>query len=146
MVARAQLGFAPDLGPRDIDPRFGVVCVGARDVLIAFNVWIRGGVDAARDIAFAVREKDGGLPGVRALGLAMEGSLAQVSMNLTAPEDTGVQAAFAAVASQAGRLGVPIEKTELVGLVPERFLPPPDAEAARLLIEPGRSLEAALRA
>jgi glutamate formiminotransferase len=144
LIERAHLGFAPDLGPRDIDPRTGVVCVGARDVLIAFNVWLRAGVDSARAIATSIRERDGGLPGVRALGLEMEGDLSQVSMNLTSPEETGVEPAFAAVAWEAGRLGITVEATELVGLVPERFLPPPDAETARLLIEPGRSLESAL--
>jgi glutamate formiminotransferase len=144
LIERARSGFSPDVGPREIDPRAGVVCVGARDVLIAFNVWIEGDVEAARTIADAVRERDGGLPGVRALGLEMEGGRAQVSMNLTAPDRTGIEAAFAAVAGEARRLGGSVVRTELVGLVPERYLPPPDAEAARLFIEPGRSLESVL--
>jgi glutamate formiminotransferase len=144
LVERARLGFAPDLGPRDIDPRTGVVCVGARGPLIAFNVWIRGGSDVARAIADRVRESDGGLPGVRALGLELGDGLAQVSMNLTSPDETGIEAAFAAVASEAAGLDIRIDRTELVGLVPERYMPPPDAEATRLLAEPGRSLESAL--
>jgi glutamate formiminotransferase len=144
LMDRARTGLAPDLGPREIDPRTGVVCVGARDALIAFNVWIRSGPGAARAIARTIRERDGGLAGVRALGLEMSEGLAQVSMNLTRPEETGILAAFGAVVSEAVRMGIEVEATELVGLVPERYLPAPDAEAARLLIEPGRSLEAAL--
>lgn len=144
LVERASAGFAPDLGPRTIDARSGVVCVGARGTLIAFNVWIEAPVDTARRIAAVVRERDGGLPGVRALGLEMGPGRAQVSMNLTDPERTGIETAFAAVAAEAGRAGATVGGTELVGLVPERYLPSPDAEAARLLIEPGRSLESVL--
>jgi glutamate formiminotransferase len=144
LIERARLGFSPDLGPHDIDPRTGVVCVGARGVLVAFNVWLRAEVEVARAIASVVRARDGGLPGVRALGLDLGEGLSQVSMNLTAPDVTGIDAAFAAVASEAARAGAAVEHTEVVGLVPERYLPNPNAEAARLLVEPGRSLESAL--
>lgn len=146
LIERAALGFEPDLGPRAIDPRVGVVCVGARNVLIAFNVTIAGDAEVARSIADAVRERGGGLPGVRALGLDLGDGRSQVSMNLTAPDEAGVEAAFAAVSREAKQLGVSVEGTELVGLVPERYLPPADAEAARLLVEPGRSLETVLTA
>ncbi|MGH2775106.1 MAG: glutamate formimidoyltransferase [Actinomycetota bacterium] len=143
--SRAQRGLKPDFGGR-IDARLGVVCVGARAVLIAFNVWIKGDLAVARAIAGRVRESAGGLPGVRSLGLEIKPpDMCQVSMNLTAPDATGIETAFEAVEANAGALGAAVVATEIVGLPPRRYWPPPDAKATRLLREPGRSLEAALR-
>lgn len=135
---------APDLGPDRIDPSTGAVCVGARHTLIAFNVWLEARPEEAGEIARAIREKDGGLPGVRALGLPLDASVSQVSMNLTDPPRTGIDAAFEAVRDRAERAGIQILRTEIVGLVPERFLPDPDMQAARLLMQPGRSLDSVL--
>jgi glutamate formiminotransferase len=135
----------PDEGPSVVSARRGVVCVGARDVLIAFNVWIEGDAEEARSIAREIRESSGGLPGVRALGLPLSDNRAQVSMNLVEPQRTGIDDAFAAVRRCAAGRGVKIIHTEIVGLVPRRYAPRPDAEAARLLLEPGRTLEEALR-
>ena len=147
LLERVAAGLEPDAGPREIDPRKGVVCVGARDVLIAFNVWIDGDLGVARDIATHIRAGVGGLPGVRALGLAVSGhGRSQISMNLVAPDTTGIDRAFERIEKLAHDRGTTPVATEIVGLVPERFLPQPDATAARLLVEPGRSLEAALRA
>jgi glutamate formiminotransferase/formiminotetrahydrofolate cyclodeaminase len=115
------------------------VCVGARDVLIAFNVWIRGDKTIATGIAAEVRSTD-----VRALGLEIADGVAQVSLNLIAPDVLGIEQTFALVAERCQRLGVEITSTEIVGLVPERFLPRPETQAARLLMQPGRSLESAL--
>lgn len=143
--SRAQHGLKPDFGDR-IDARLGVVCVGAREVLIAFNVWIRGDLASARAIAGRVRESAGGLPGVRSLGLEITPpDICQVSMNLTAPDATGIEEAFEAVETSAHALGATVLATEIVGLPPRRFWPSADAKATRLLKEPGRSLEAALR-
>ncbi len=132
-----------DRGPSEIDPASGVVCVGARDVLIAFNVFIEAGLDVATQIAAAIRERSGGLKGVRALGLPIDGSTSQVSMNLTTPRDVGIDAAFEAVTGLLGSRGG-VTATEIVGLVPESLMPNPNAEAARLLMSPGRSLQSAL--
>ena len=63
----------PDFGPATLDPRTGAVLVGARYPLIAFNVNLRGGLEAAREIAGLVREDGGGFAGVRALGLQLGG-------------------------------------------------------------------------
>ena len=145
--ARAAEGMAPDFGPRDIDPARGIVCVGARDVLIAFNVFLSCPRPVAEDIARAVRAANGGPPGVRALGLALTTrGLSQVSMNLTRPEVVGIDDAFEAVATLADGAGAAVNATEIVGLVPERLLPDPSKPAARLLTRPGRSLESVLRA
>jgi glutamate formiminotransferase len=145
LIERADGGLAPDAGPRAIDPQGGVVCVGARTSLIAFNVWLDCNEAAAKRIAARVRTAMGGPPGVRALGLAMAGaSSAQVSMNLTDPERTGIDEAFRAVSAAAGAEEAGIAGTEIVGLVPDRYLPSPDEPATRLLIKPVRSLESAL--
>jgi glutamate formiminotransferase len=140
--AKAQQGLRPDFGPPEIDPRRGVVCVGARETLIAFNVNLNCSYEVAQRLASRVRTERGAA-GIRALAFPMtEGS--QISMNLIAPDITGINAAFDAVDRAAQDVGAKAIGTELVGLVPERYLPNPDAKAARLLIEPGRSLEAAL--
>jgi len=139
LIARVSDGLVPDAGPAHIDPRIGAVCVGARGPLIAFNVWLAGPAEVAREVARRVRE-----PGrVRALGLEMDGGRSQVSMNLTAPDRVGIEDAFARVES-ALPAGAEIVATELVGLPADRFLPSPDAKVARLLIEPGHSLGSAL--
>jgi glutamate formiminotransferase len=144
LMRRAAEGLEPDFGSDVIDDRYGVVCVGARDVLIAFNVWLRTGDEIAKQIAAEVRTAGGGLPGVRALGVPIEEGISQVTMNLIDPGVTGIDRAFEAVVAGAAARGVEVTGTEIVGLVPERFLPDPDAEAARLLKEPGRSVESAL--
>lgn len=147
LLGRVAAGLKPDEGPWEVDPNKGVVCVGARGVLIAFNVWIDGPPEIARRVASGIRASTEEVPGIRALGLDVSGhGTSQVSMNLVSPETTGIDRAFEEVERRAAAFGSTVVATELVGLIPERFLPDPDAKAARLLIEPGRSLEAALRA
>lgn len=143
LIERSEAGLAPDFGDLPIDPRRGVVCAGARGVLVAFNVWLRADAKTARRIAGAVRTALGGA-GVRTLGLDVGSGLTQVSMNLTDPARAGVDDAYREVAAGAAAEGIEVHATELVGLPPERYLPDPGAEAARLLIEPGRSLERVL--
>lgn len=139
LIRRVAGGLEPDEGPRQIDPARGVVCVGARGSLIAFNVWLQAPAEEARRIAGAVRSER-----VRALGLEIDEEVSQVSMNLIDPESVGVAEAFDAVSAAASDAGLSIRATEIVGLVEQRFLPAPDTTAARLLVEPGRSVEAAL--
>lgn len=140
LMTRVSEGLEPDEGPPRIDPSTGVVLVGARGPLIAFNVWLDTSPAAASSIASEVRE-----PGlIRALGLSVGAATCQVSMNLISPDDLGIEEAFDRVRNTAGRAGAKITGTEIVGLVPERFLPGPDAEATRLLMQPGHSLESVL--
>ncbi|HYI62423.1 MAG TPA: hypothetical protein VEW93_11540 [Acidimicrobiales bacterium] len=104
--------LAPTAGPTAPHPTAGAVAVGARPVLVAYNLWLaRPDLEAARDIARQLRS-----PAVRALGLQV-GSGVQVSMNLVAPDQVGPAAVWDAVAARA-----PIERAELVGLVPEAVL------------------------
>jgi glutamate formiminotransferase len=140
VIERSASGWRPDFGPRVIDPKRGIVCVGARDVLIAFNIWVRGGLDEVRAVARTIR----GHGGVRALGLPIDRGVSQISMNLTRPDDVGIDDVFAEVERVLGSGGPEIIGTEIVGLVPERYLPEKNAKAARLLMAPGRSLESVL--
>jgi glutamate formiminotransferase len=111
---------APDLGPRQPHPSLGAVAVGAREPLVAVNCELgRDDLALARAIARQVRERDGGLPGVRALGLHLDSAgRSQVSMNLVALERTGVQDACRAVDALARDAGTPVARVELVGLLP----------------------------
>ncbi|MBV9453819.1 MAG: glutamate formiminotransferase, partial [Rubrobacter sp.] len=110
--------WKPDFGPKEIPPRSGAVAVGARPFLVAFNAYLDvDDVKLACAIANEVRERGGGLPGVRALGLLV-GGRAQVSMNLTELERTPVPVVLEAVRRSAERRGAKVESTELVGLVP----------------------------
>jgi glutamate formiminotransferase len=110
----------PDEGPHRPHPRLGATAVGARPPMVAVNcVLDRDDVGIARRIARAVRGRDGGLPGVRALGfrLASRGR-AQVSMNLVALEQTGLEEACTAARAAAADAGSAVEAVELVGLLP----------------------------
>jgi len=110
--------WKPDYGPETLDPHKGAVAVGARPFLIAFNAFLdTDDVGIAREVARRIRESDGGLPAVRALGFGV-GDRAQVSMNLTDFERTPIPVALEAVRSAADDLGASVESTELVGLAP----------------------------
>jgi glutamate formiminotransferase len=110
--------WEPDYGPVEIPPRSGAVAVGARPFLVAFNAYLdTKDVEVARAIAGEVRERDGGSPGLKALGLEV-GGRAQVSMNLTDLEHTPLPAALEAVRWSAEKRGARIESTELVGMMP----------------------------
>jgi glutamate formiminotransferase len=110
----------PDLGPGELDPAAGGVIVGARRPLIAFNVDLRGATpEDARAIAAAVRERDGGFPGVRALGLELPGSgRVQVSMNVEDWEAAALHEILARIEAEAASRGAEISRSELVGLMP----------------------------
>jgi glutamate formiminotransferase / 5-formyltetrahydrofolate cyclo-ligase len=107
-------------GPTALHPSAGAVLLGVRAPLIAFNVDLRtGDVAVARAIAAAVRERDGGLRGVQALGLRLPATgLAQVSMNLIDPAGAPLHQVVAEVARLAREHGVEVERGELVGLMP----------------------------
>jgi glutamate formiminotransferase len=110
----------PDRGPAEPSARLGSTAVGARPPLVAVNCWLdRPDLALARSIATVVRGRDGGLAGVRALGLRLEsvGSV-QVSMNVTDLAVTGVEAACGAVRAEAEAAGARVERVEWVGLVP----------------------------
>lgn len=110
--------WKPDYGPEVSPARSGAVAVGARPFLIAFNAYLdTDDVELARAVADEVRERGGGLPGLKALGLRVAGK-AQVSMNLTDLQRTPIPVALEAVRRSAEKRGARVASTELVGLVP----------------------------
>jgi glutamate formiminotransferase len=110
----------PDFGPPRLDERAGGVIVGARRPLIAFNVNLAtDDVEVACAIAAVVREKDGGFPGVRALGLLLPSvGCAQVSMNVEDYEAAALHEIVERVETEARARGVALAGAELVGLMP----------------------------
>jgi glutamate formiminotransferase len=131
---QAPLPAPPDFGGPGPHPTAGATAVGAREVLVAYNVDLAGAdLDLARRIASAVRERDGGLPAVRAMGVELAGrGLVQVSMNLLDFRVTPPAVAFAAVARLAGLAGARVVRSEVVGLVPAAALAGTDPAALRL--------------
>lgn len=110
----------PDLGPAAVHPTAGAVAVGARRPLIAFNVYLGSpDVDAAKAIARIVRHSSGGLRYVKALGLEIPGTgSTQVSMNLTNYRASSIVTVMDMIRAEAARRGVPVLRSEVVGLMP----------------------------
>jgi glutamate formiminotransferase len=109
----------PDFGPARLDERAGGVIVGARRPLIAFNVNLRGELEAAKAVAAVVRETGGGFPGVRALGLDLpRAGVVQVSMNVEDWEAAALHEIVARIEDEAAAHGAEVVGSELVGLMP----------------------------
>ena len=112
---------APDYGPSELGAA-GATVIGARNPLIAFNVYLTtDDVDIAKKIAKVIRHSSGGLRYVKALGLLVEGR-AQVSLNLTNYRETPVARVVELIRREAERYGVGIHHSELVGLIPQDAL------------------------
>lgn len=125
MTAKLKLPeWAPDFGERDIHPSAGVVAVGARKPLVAFNVNLdTGKVEIAKEIAKAIRGSSGGLRGIKALGLLpVPGGQAQVSMNVVDYEAAPLYRAVELIRVEAARWGVRVTGSELVGLTTAKAL------------------------
>jgi glutamate formiminotransferase/glutamate formiminotransferase/formiminotetrahydrofolate cyclodeaminase len=129
--------LTPDTGPATPHPAAGAIAVGARPLLVAYNVWLRNDdLELARTIARALRG-----PGVRTLGLQV-GDEVQVSMNLIDPLTVGPADVFDAVAARAD-----IARAELVGLVPSAVLAAVDRSRwDELDLAEDRTIEARLSA
>ncbi|HZQ16871.1 MAG TPA: glutamate formimidoyltransferase [Gaiellaceae bacterium] len=111
--------LAPDFGPARLHETAGGVILGARRPLVAFNVNLRGELAAAREIAAVVRERGGGFPGVRALGLDLPSAgLVQVSMNVEDWEAAALHEIVERIAAEAEARGAEVAGSELVGLMP----------------------------
>jgi glutamate formiminotransferase len=122
----------PDFGPHEIG-RAGATAVGARKPLVAFNVYLSGTEDAAKEIARSIRESSGGLAAVRAIGFAVpERRAVTVSMNLVDVDVTSPRVAFEAVRELAAERGMEVSSTEIVGLVPRAALGEDDIGYLRL--------------
>lgn len=121
----------PDFGPLKTHSTAGAVVIGARKYLVAFNVNLdTPDVQIAKDIAKNIREKDGGLPGVKALGFEVDlpadathqalqaGGFAQVSMNLVDYEKTNFDKAYFEIEKLANEKGIKIKSSEIYGMIP----------------------------
>jgi glutamate formiminotransferase len=130
----ANAAWRPDFGPVVPHPTAGATAIGARSLLIAYNVNLASDqLDVAKAVAAVVRERGGGLPAVKAMGVALESrSVVQVSMNLTDYRRTSMRAAFEAVARASARHGVAILDSEIVGLVPRDALSDTDPADLRI--------------
>jgi glutamate formiminotransferase/formiminotetrahydrofolate cyclodeaminase len=112
----------PDFGDTRVHPTAGVMAVGARKSLIAFNVFLStADVEIAKKIAKAIRASSGGLRFVKGAGFLVRG-VAQVSMNLTDFEQTPIHRVFEMVKREAARYGVAPVSSEIVGLIPKKAL------------------------
>jgi glutamate formiminotransferase len=137
-----QAAWRPDFGPDQPHPTAGAVAIGARPILIAYNVNLASNrLGVARRIASAIRASNGGLPFVKALGMQLDHGIVQVSMNLTNYKETSMLTVFDTVVREAAVDGVRVLESEIVGLVPADALP---ADAARRLKLRAEDLEKVL--
>ena len=128
----------PDVGGPALHPTAGASAVGARQLLIAVNVYLNtGNVGTARAIAREIRAANGGLAGLKAMGVLVRGR-AQVSMNITDFRATPVGLVYSSVKDAAARLGATPESVELIGLVPEAAV---EAGGEWVELAPGFSAE-----
>jgi glutamate formiminotransferase len=132
--------WRPDYGPSAPHPTAGASAIGARRPLVAFNVSLATDrLEIAKAVARAVRERTGGLPAVKALGVPLDDrGCVQVTMNLTDIARTSMQQAFERVRDEAARHGVAVRGSEIVGLVPASAIPPGGVAALRLERVPPR--------
>ncbi len=121
----------PDFGPARLHPTAGAVLVGARTLLVAFNLELEhGDLEDARAIAAVVRGSGGGMEGVQALGLQLPRSgRVQVSLNIVDVEKALLADVVARIREEAARRGAVVGRGELVGLLPECQVASPAALA-----------------
>ncbi len=127
-------GWVPDFGPPQLHPSAGATAVGARPLLVAYNVCLETrDLSVGRRIARATRAANGGPTGVQALAFLLASQdRVQVSMNLTDVESTSVPEALGWVKKLASEEGVRVAWTEIVGLAPRRALADASTEDLRL--------------
>ncbi|HEU5341418.1 glutamate formimidoyltransferase [Edaphobacter sp.] len=133
-AVRKDAARRPDVGGPELHDTAGASAVGARSFLIAYNVHLhQPEISAARAIARDIRASNGGLHGVKAIGVLANGR-AQVSMNITDFRVTPMRQVYATVSHLAQRHGVLIEDAELIGLIPEDAYEP-DSEWVRQITD-----------
>lgn len=112
--------WKPDFGPEEVHPTAGVVAVGAREYLIAFNVNLgTNNIEIANKISKAVRHISGGFRYVKAIGIELkEKGMVQVSMNLTNYKKSPIFRVFETIKREAQRYGVPVINSEIIGMIP----------------------------
>jgi glutamate formiminotransferase len=135
----------PDFGPGRVHPTAGATAIGARPFLVAYNIYLDSpDAGVAKEIAKKIRTSSGGLPGVQASGFEVGGK-AQVSMNLLDIDETPPATVFEVVKAEAATRGVKVDKSEIVGLIPERAIIGAAGAALRLPDAADHLLEAKIR-
>ena len=129
-----EVAWLPDFGRPSLHPTAGATAIGARAILIAYNVNLDSDrLDVARRIASVVRESGGGFVGVKAMGVRLDHrGIVQVSMNLIDYHRTSMATVFDAISREAAVDGVGVLESEVVGLVPADALPPDPVNRLRL--------------
>ncbi len=124
----------PDLGGLDLHPTAGAVIVGARKLLVAFNVNLKtANLGIAKSIARQIRASSGGFPAVKALGLPLASrGLVQVSTNITDFEQTPIWTVYSEIARLAAESGIEVLESELIGLVPRKAIDATSPEMLKL--------------
>jgi len=118
-AVRREPSRRPDIGGPDLHPTAGASAIGARRFLVAYNIYLdKADITTARAVAREIRASSGGLAGVKALGLMVDG-MAQISMNITDFRQTSLGVAFAAIRECARHAGAKPVRGELIGLLPE---------------------------
>ncbi len=111
--------WRPDFGDVAKHPSAGAVAVGARGILIAFNVELAtGNLELAKSIAATIRERGGGLRTLRALGLRLNDNVVQVSLNVTDYRATPLYRVVELIRTLASQAGVAVLRSELIGCLP----------------------------
>ena len=130
----AEPAWRPDAGPARPHPTAGAIAMGARRLLVAWNINLATDrLEVATAVARTIRESGGGLPAVKAMGLALpDRGLVQVSMNLVDVERTPMHVVYDAVEREARRHGVAIAESELIGLVPAAVVGAAAADRLRI--------------
>jgi glutamate formiminotransferase/glutamate formiminotransferase/formiminotetrahydrofolate cyclodeaminase len=139
--------WTPDFGPSRLHPTAGAAVVGARRILVAFNVNLdTDDLGLAQAVAKAVRQSGGGLAHVKAIGVPLASrKRVQVAMNLVNIDQTPVHAAFEAVRREAERRGVKVTDSELIGLVPRQAVEQARSAGIRIdSLDPSKILETKL--
>jgi len=136
---------APDYGPARVGPA-GACVVGVRPFLVAYNIYLASGdIEIAKAIAKTIRESSGGFTAVQAKGLLVAGQ-AQVSMNLLDTQTTPLHIVYDAVTQLAAAQGVAVDRSELIGLIPQQVMLHAAAHYLRLRnFEAGQTVETAIQ-
>lgn len=131
-----EAAWLPDFGPDHPHPTAGATAIGARPLLIAYNVNLASNrLGVAKRIASLVRASSGGLAHVKALGMQLDRGIVQVSMNLTNYEETSMMTVFDTIVREAAVDGVRVLESEIVGLVPAAALPSDPVRRLKLRTE-----------
>ncbi|HZZ00989.1 MAG TPA: hypothetical protein VFE36_15620, partial [Candidatus Baltobacteraceae bacterium] len=123
--------WAPDEGDAGLHETAGAIAIGARDILIAYNVELAtDDLEVAREIAGRIRERDGGLATLRALAFPLGNGRVQVSLNVTNYSATPLYRVVELIRALAARRGIAVASTELIGCLPRAAI---EASAAYYL-------------